>query len=100
MSTKVKRLYEQFQPEHYEIELRIDPRTKKIRGLLVVTGKKVGRPSERLTFHQRSLKVSKATITRHDKKGEQSFKVARINHHASFDEVRLHSDASLYAGNY
>ncbi len=69
-------------------------------GSVVITGKKVGRPSERLTFHQKELTITSVTITRHDKKGDQDFPVSRINKHNSYDEVRLHTSAQLYPGAY
>ena len=60
-------------------------------GSVTIKGKKVGRPSERITLHQKGLKVISATITRHDKKGNQTFEVERINLQKSYDEVRLHA---------
>jgi aminopeptidase N len=100
MSKKVKRLFEGFQPANYQIEINPDRETKKISGTAVITGQKTGRPSQRLTFHQHGLTVTEATITKRDKKGEQSFTAVRISHHKSYDEVRLHTEELLYAGQY
>ena len=72
----------------------------RFRGSVIITGKKVGRPSQRLTFHQSGLEITDAKIVRHDKRSEQAFTVTRINHHNTFDEVRLHTDVLLYAGSY
>lgn len=100
MPTKVRRLFEQFQPEHYNLQLTIDDQSMTFTGHVTIRGKKVGRPAERLTFHQKELQISEATIVRHDKKGDQTFAVTRINNQNSYDEVRLHTDESLYPGEY
>jgi aminopeptidase N len=100
MGKKVTRLYEQFQPEHYDLNLRVDPEAMTFSGTVSVRGKKAGRPAERLTFHQKGLKVTKATIIKHDKKGDQALEVNRINNQESFDEVRLHAGGMVYPGDY
>ncbi|MDB5169657.1 MAG: hypothetical protein JWN82_53 [Candidatus Saccharibacteria bacterium] len=100
MPTKVRRLFEQFQPENYNLTLELDDTAMTFRGAVIVRGKKTGRPSQRLTFHQKQLKITSATIIKHDKKGDQPVAVSRINNQDSFDEVRLHSDAMLYPGDY
>lgn len=100
MSKKVKRLFEGFQPANYTIELNPDRDNMTIEGTVVITGQKVGRPSQRITLHQHGLKITEATITKQDKKGVQNIEVSRISHHKSFDEVRLHSDSVLYSGQY
>lgn len=100
MSKKVKRLFEGFQPTHYTIDIDPDRETMKVSGTVTVTGKKVGRPSQRLTFHQSGLKVTEAHIVKHDKKGDQTFAVTRINHQNKFEEVRLHVAEQLFPGEY
>ncbi len=100
--TKVTRLYTQFQPESYDLQIRLDRKGMKFDGTVIIKGKKVGRPSKRLTFHQKDLKVRNATITFKNKKGEGESQITidRINHHKSYDEVRIHSDQLLYPGHY
>jgi aminopeptidase N len=100
MGKKVRRLYEQFQPEHYGLEMVPDREALTFAGKVTVRGKKVGRPAERLTFHQKSLKITKATLVKHDKKGDKTLKIVRINNQDSFDEVRLHADEMVYPGEY
>lgn len=100
MSKKVKRLFEGFQPKNYKLDISPDRDTMHLEGTVTITGQKRGRPSQRLTFHQHGLKISEATITKHDKKGDQAFVTSRISHHKSFDEVRLHTDELLYPGEY
>jgi puromycin-sensitive aminopeptidase len=100
MSKSVKRLFEQFQPSEYGLAFTIDPEALTFSGTVMIRGKKVGRPSERITFHQKELKITAATITKHDKKGDQFHEVSRINTHAAFDEVRLHAAEQLYPGEY
>ena len=65
-----------------------------------MTGRKVGRPSQRITLHQKDLKITKASITKKDKAGTTDVPIARINTHDSFDEVRLHADSLIYPGTY
>jgi aminopeptidase N len=100
MSKKVKRLYEGFRPENYQLELNPDRDTLHLEGTVVITGQKTGRPSQRLTFHQHGLTITEAIITKNDKKGASNITPSRISHHKSFDEVRLHTDEQLYAGRY
>jgi aminopeptidase N len=100
MGKNVKRLYGEFQPKHYILELDPDREKKTFSGMVIVTGSKSGRPNQRLTFHQSGLKVTSAHITFHDKDGDRDVEVDRINHHGRFDEVRLHSKTKLYPGRY
>jgi len=96
----VARLYTQFQPNQYDVTFDIDEDAMHFSGHVVLRGKKVGRPSQRITLHQNGLKVTKATIVKHDKKGEQTCVVARINNQNTLQEVRLHTDGMLYPGEY
>ena len=100
MGKQVKRLYEQFQPEHYQLDIVPDKDSMKFRGIVTVKGKKTGRPSQRITLHQKGLKFTKATVEKHHKQGKQQISVSRINLQKSYDEVRLHSDKILYPGQY
>jgi aminopeptidase N len=100
MSKKVTRLYDQFQPEHYDLALDLRRDTMRFSGTVIIRGKKVGRPSQRLTFHQKGLKITKATITKHDKKGDKALEVTRINNQDTYDEVRLHTEATVYPAEY
>lgn len=100
MGKSVTRLFTQFQPEHYELRLVPDRDAMTFSGRVIIKGKKTGRPSQRLTFHQKDLKITKATVTKHDKKGDQEVVISRINLQKSFDEVRLHSEAMVYPGEY
>ena len=96
----VKRLYSEFVPEHYALNLFPDKNNMTFSGSVTITGKKSGRPSKRLTFHQSDLKISKATVTRHSKEGDADFEIERINHHKAYDEVRLHAKQLIYPGSY
>ncbi len=100
MSTKVRRLYESFQPAHYELRINPDREKKTFHGIVTIKGKKIGRPSARLTFHQSGLTVTSAVITKHDKTGDVNVAVSRINNQKSYDEVRLHTDQPLRTGTY
>lgn len=100
MSKKVRRLFEGFQPKHYVINLDPDRETMQLSGDVIITGKKAGRPSQRLTFHQHGLKITSAKIIKHDKKETREISVARINLQNGYDEVRLHANELLYPGQY
>ncbi|HZL08281.1 MAG TPA: M1 family metallopeptidase [Candidatus Dormibacteraeota bacterium] len=100
MGKKVTRLFEQFQPESYVLAIEPDPEAMKFSGTVTIRGKKTGRPAERLTFHQKGLKVTSATIVKNDKKGDKTLEVARINKQATLDEVRLHAAETIYPGDY
>jgi aminopeptidase N len=100
MSTAVRRLYDGFQPDRYDLVLGVDVDTMTFSGGVVITGKKTGRPSQRLTFHQKGLKIEEASIRRSDKKNPRSYDVSRINNQDSYDEVRLHTAEMLYPGEY
>lgn len=100
MSKNVRRLYEQFQPSTYNLTLNIDPDAMTFKGTTVIIGKKVGRPSQRLTFHASGLKITEVVVSSQDKKGTQTHDIERVNVQKSFEEVRLHSTHALYAGNY
>lgn len=100
MAKNVRHLFRHFRPEHYDLNLKPDRDAMNFTGSVTITGQKIGRPSQRITLHQNNLKIINAKITRHDKHGDQNFKVARINYQRSFNEVRLHSDVMLYPGKY
>lgn len=97
----MRRLYNQFQPSHYDVALTIDPAAMTFRGTVTITGKKTGRPSQRITLHQKGLSITSAHISKFDKKGVQSVvNISRINTHKSYDEVRIHTSDMLYPGSY
>lgn len=100
MSKNVPRLFEQFQPDTYQLELRIDPEAMTFSGQVIIGGKKAGRPSQRITFHQKDLKITAATITKLGKHGSEDIAIERINQHASYDEVRLHTKEKIFPGEY
>lgn len=98
---KAKRLYEQFQPEHYELELSPSAESMRFEGVVTIHGRKVGRPSQRITLHQKDLRITSAKVSQHDKKGEvEKLQVERTNHHRRYDELRLHAKKLLYPGKY
>ncbi|HEX7368210.1 MAG TPA: M1 family metallopeptidase [Candidatus Saccharimonadales bacterium] len=100
MGKSVTRLYSQFQPERYELALTLDKAHMTFGGTVTIRGRKVGRPSQRITLHQNGLKITSATVIKHDKKGEQELPLARINNHDSLQEVRLHASQMVYPGMY
>lgn len=69
-------------------------------GKVIIRGRKTGRPAQRITLHQKGLKVTAAAIVKHDKKGEQIIELARVNNQNSYDEVRLHANGMVYPGEY
>ncbi len=100
MSKDVTRLFKQFIPHNYNLGLSIDEVNMTFTGKVVIKGKKTGRPSKRMTFHQQGLKITSALVTHHDKSGHIIKDIARVNPHNKYDEVRLHTHETLYPGNY
>jgi puromycin-sensitive aminopeptidase len=100
MGKTVTRLYTAFHPKHYKLHIHPDKETQTFTGSVIITGHKVGRPSQRLTFHQKDLIITDAHITFNDKKGDKEISVDRINHHKTYDEIRLHTEKTLYPGLY
>lgn len=97
---KVKRLYKQFRPSNYILDIVPNKESMTFSGTVVITGKKTGPPSQRITLHQKGLKVHKYTVTRISKNERISVEVDRMNLHKSYDEVRLHSSSAMPAGIY
>ncbi|MBX4201625.1 M1 family metallopeptidase [Candidatus Saccharibacteria bacterium] len=98
---KVKRLYSEFKPERYELYLEPNREKATFSGTVKIIGRKTGRPSSRLTFHQKGLKTESAQIKRIDKKtGDTKLELDRHNTQNSYDELRLHSKVVLYPGKY
>jgi hypothetical protein len=54
MPKGVSRLFEQFQPESYDLLFDIDREKLTFNGTVIIKGKKVGRPTKRLTQKKRS----------------------------------------------
>ena len=100
MTKSVARLFKQFQPNHYDLTIDLDEKNMLFAGKVQISGRKVGRPSKRLTFHSNGLKITSAKITFSDKKCLKEITPDRIHLHKSYHEVRLHSDSMLYPGNY
>lgn len=96
----MRRLYEGFQPDNYQLSISPDAEKMNFKGVVTIRGKKAGRPSQRLTFHQKDLKITSAKVIKHDKKGDEEIVISRINTQNTLHELRLHSDSTLYSGNY
>ena len=100
MAKQMRRLYQQFHPTSYALELSVDSEKLLFSGMVVINGQKVGRPSKRLTFHQKNLDIKAVKVTRQNKDMVEEIKISRINKQAKFNELRLHSDELLYPGQY
>ena len=99
MTKRAKTLYSDFQPQHYEYFLKPDSKNTSYSASVVIAGRKVGRPSYRITLHQKKLKLKSAKLTRNDKRAAV-FTIDRINHLNNIDEVRIHTKEMLYPGSY
>ncbi len=100
MSKKVRRLFTSFQPQNYQLTIDPDRESMTLTGTVTITGKRIGAPSQRFTFHQNGLTITEATVTKHDKKATHHIEVTRINHQSSLEEVRLHTAEKIFGGNY
>ncbi|MEO8784718.1 MAG: M1 family metallopeptidase [Candidatus Saccharimonadales bacterium] len=100
MSKDVTRLYRQFVPSHYKLALEPNADKMIFAGRVEISGQKVGRPTKRLTLHQKGLKIIAVSVEAHSKGSSSQIPIDRINSHNRFDEVRLHSPQTLYPGSY
>lgn len=100
MSKKVKRLVSQFKPSNYNLNIQIDRENLSFKGTVTISGSKLGRPSHRLSFHQKELRIISAKIIHRTKSGDTQFSVDRINRHKTHYEVRLHTNESMPSGQY
>ena len=101
MSKKVKRLFDQFAPKHYDIKLKISEDKKSFAGYIEVTGRKTGRPSQRITLHQKDLKISDVKVVSiNNKESNKEVVISRVVPQKSYDEIRLHSEDTFYPGDY
>jgi aminopeptidase N len=96
----VKRLYTQFRPKNYKIEVKPNIETKTFTGKVIITGLKVGPTSSRITLHQINLRILKAKVNHQSKTGNSELKIARINYQKKSDELRLHFDSKIRSGDY
>jgi hypothetical protein len=81
-------------------ELTVTPSHQGYAGVAVIKGRKIGRPSHRITLLQKGLKLTAANITYFSKKETAQKVVDRINHLNTFGEMRLHCQEMLYPGVY
>ncbi len=96
---KDEKLFSNFRPSRYEVSLG-EATANSTKASLRLSGKKTGRPSRRITLHQKGLKVKSAKITRQGKRGAEEYEAIRINHLPSFEQVRLHANEMLFPGDY
>ena len=90
---KTVSLHAEFRPLSYSLEL------DKGNAKLTINGQKIGRPSHRITLHQRKLKIINAQIASADHR-RNPIEVDRINHLPTFEQVRMHTKQVLYPGIY
>ena len=64
----MERLFENFKPENYDIELRINKHTEDVQGHVIITGEKVG---ESLKLHAKNLKIINVLVNGDRKNIEQ-----------------------------
>lgn len=98
---QTKRLYESFKPSSYNLRLSLDRESRTFSAKLQISGFKKGRPSSRITLHQNGLKIKSAKLKFIDKKsGEYEIPIIRIVHQNKLQELRLHAEKQLSAGQY
>jgi aminopeptidase N len=97
---QVRRLYGQFAPHKYILDLAPDKASMNFAGTAIIEGEKTGRPSKRVTLHAKELTIVSAKIFRKNRSTEQELKINRQVIHKTYDELRLHTDETLYPGEY
>lgn len=100
MKMKRENLLSKFRPVLYELEIGPSAGKSNRKVVMKLIGKKIDRPSRRITLHQKGLKINRAAAVRTSKRGDQAHQIIRINHLPSFEEVRLHSNELMFPGDY
>jgi aminopeptidase N len=100
MPKAIPRLYDSFKSEHYGITVTIDKHKRTIKGTVTIIGLVTKRPSNRITLHQKNIKILSAKVIKQDKKGEIELEVDRINNHQKANEARLHTKEKVFPGKY
>ncbi|HUP26574.1 MAG TPA: hypothetical protein VM124_02950, partial [Candidatus Limnocylindrales bacterium] len=77
MTKDVTRLFTQFQPKKYALNIIVDPDSMTFSGTVAMDGYRSGRRSKRLTFHQNGLTITGARVTKHDKSGDAAVIIDR-----------------------
>ncbi len=96
MSKNVNRLFKQFSPKEYDLKIKISEDKKNFTGMVVITGEKTGRPTQRITLHQKKLTIGKIKVFQTSKDGEKALKPTRIVKQNKFDELRIHFGKDIY----
>lgn len=89
-------LSQRFLPSTYN--LKSSPGNDKL--IVVIEGRRIGRPSKRLALHQSGLKILNVSMLLKSKNKEIEYIVERINHLPLIQEVRLHTAQLQYPGIY
>lgn len=100
MTKKVARLFANFVPQNYDLKIEPDKSTMTFSGSVKIEGRKVGKPSRRLTFHQKQLKINSASVILHDKNANKVIEIERTNNQNTLYEFRIHTKDMLYPGSY
>ena len=85
----VKRLYSQFRPKNYQIEIKPNIESKDFTGKVRITGLKVGPTSNRITFHQIGLRVTKAKVINRSKTIENEIKIKNKYNRINYKHNRI-----------
>ncbi len=100
MSRFVRRLYDQFEPHSYQLQLNPDKDKMRFEGKLELVGRKSGRPSKRIMLHAQRLKIKSARLFVKNHDALKEIALSRIAVHQGYEELRLHSSSLLYPGEY
>lgn len=100
MGKTVKRLFNEFHPIKYSLDIIPSREDMLFTGKVIIRGMKIGRPSKRITLHQKGLQIISAKVIKHNKHSDQEIKLKRINVHKRFDELRIHTENIISPGTY
>lgn len=70
------------------------------RHVLRLSGIKLQKPTKRLVLNQKGLKINAAKLAGKRKNIDYDFKIIRINHLPTKEELRIHTLEPLYSGRY
>jgi len=98
--SQVRRLSKLFTPLSYKLSITPNSKDMSFEGQVLIKGSKNGRPSKRLTLHAKDLIIKDVKINYSNRYKSKEITISRIVRHKSYDELRLHCDELLYAGDY
>jgi aminopeptidase N len=99
--SSIKRLYSQFKPKTYDLDLKLNTSKLSFTGRVVIKGFRASRPSHRISLHASGLKFSSISLYKVQPDSSlQPIEIVRTVQHKSLDHLRIHTKEELHSGGY